>query len=121
MTGQARTLNGGLTINPVTIPAKTVAIAPQPEFIRLPPCGFRCPISGMSRGGLNELILPTPRNGYKPPVRSFCLRQRGAKTGIRLIDYQSLAAYIRAHVDTQTPDQGNCGTAETAHQTEATA
>jgi len=46
---------------------------------------------------LNELILPTPRNDFKPPVRSFCLRQRGARTGIRLIDYLSLRTYILAH------------------------
>ena len=42
------------------------------------------------------LILPCPQNCNKPPVRSFVLRQRGAKTGIRLIDWQSLRAYIRA-------------------------
>jgi hypothetical protein len=51
----------------------------------------------MSRSALNELILATERNDFKPPVRSFCLRQRGAKTGIRLVDYASLRDYIRAH------------------------
>jgi hypothetical protein len=34
-------------------------------------------------------------------VRSFVLRQRGAKTGIRLIDWQSLRAYIRQHEEGQ--------------------
>jgi hypothetical protein len=56
-----------------------------------------CPITGMSRSAINELILPTPRNENRPPVRSFCLRQRGAKTGIRLVDFFSLTSYIRAH------------------------
>jgi hypothetical protein len=66
----------------------------------LPPPGQRCAWTGLSRSAINELILPTPRNGYKPPVRSFVLRQRGAKKGIRLVDYQSLASYIRAHPET---------------------
>ena len=56
----------------------------------------------MTRSALNELILPTPRNDCNPPVRSFCLRQRGAKTGIRLIDFKSLVDYIRAHEETPT-------------------
>lgn len=51
----------------------------------------------MARSALNELILPTARNKNKPPVHSFCLRQHGAKTGIRLIDYASLVDYIRKH------------------------
>jgi hypothetical protein len=48
---------------------------------------------------LNELILPTELNGFKPPVRSFCLRKRGAKTGIRLVDYASLKAHIFANAE----------------------
>lgn len=72
-----------------------------PEFLRLPPAGQRCPFCGLSRSALNALILPSPLNGNKPPVKSFCLRQRGAKTGIRLIDYASLAAHIRAHAEFQ--------------------
>jgi hypothetical protein len=67
----------------------------RPEFCRLPPPGQRCPLTGMSRSALNELILPSEKNGFKPPVRSFCLRQKGAAKGIRLVDYQSLAAHIR--------------------------
>jgi len=78
-----------------------VAILPtaRPEFLRLPKPGFLCPYTGLSRSAINELILPTERNGFKPPVRSFCLRQRGAKTGIRLVDYDSMANYIRAHAE----------------------
>jgi hypothetical protein len=54
----------------------------------------------MTRSALNELILPTIRNGNKPSVRSFVLRQKGAKTGIRLLDYGSLRNYILARVAT---------------------
>ena len=67
----------------------------RPEFLRLPPPGAKCPLTGMSRSALNELILPSEKNGFKPPVRSFCLRQKGAAKGIRLVDYSSLANHIR--------------------------
>jgi hypothetical protein len=70
-----------------------------PEFIRLPRPRERCPYCGLTRAALNELVLPTPRNSYKPPVKSFCLRQRGARTGIRLVSYDSLRAYIMKHVE----------------------
>ena len=71
----------------------------EPEFLRLPPPGVRCPFTGLSRSALNELILPTELNDFAPPVRSFCIRKRGARTGIRLIDYASLKAYIRANAE----------------------
>jgi hypothetical protein len=71
----------------------------EPEFLRLPPPGVRCPFTGLSRSALNELILPTEQNGFTPPVRSFCLRKRGAKTGIRLVDYASLKAHIFANAE----------------------
>lgn len=89
-----------LTAEPIAIPKAEPAMAAPPEFIRLPPVGMKCPESFyLSRGSLNEIVLPTPRNGYKPPVKSYVLRQHGAKTGIRLIDRQSLVDYIRAHPD----------------------
>lgn len=74
----------------------------EPEILRLPKPGLLCPLTGLSRSAVNELILPTPRNGHKPPVRSFCLRQRGAKTGIRLVNYASLADFIRQHAEGAT-------------------
>jgi hypothetical protein len=58
----------------------------------------------MSRAALNALILPTPANGNKPPVKSFCIRQRGARTGIRLISYQHLREFILAHAEGTAPD-----------------
>jgi hypothetical protein len=59
--------------------------------------GGRCPYTGFSRAFLNGLILPTAENAYKPRVRSFVFRRKGAKTGVRLIDYESLRVYIYAH------------------------
>jgi len=88
------------TTAPVEIPPRSPSINPaQIEFLRLPPVGQRCPVTGMSRAALNAWILPTDANDHKPPVKSFCIRQRGARTGIRLIDYQSLRGFIRAHAE----------------------
>ena len=93
----------GKTTAPVEIPSyETNHDRYVREFLRLPPVGQRCPVTGMSRAALNGLILPTDANGGKPPVKSFCLRQRGAKTGIRLIDYQSLRQHILAHAEPST-------------------
>lgn len=85
---------GGLILHPPVIaPAQTLPI--RTEFIRLPKTGKACPHTGLSRSTLNSLILPCAANGYKPPVRSYVLRQHGRLKGIRLIDFESLCSYIR--------------------------
>lgn len=66
----------------------------KPEWIRLPAPGHRCPYTGLSRSTLNELTIPGPANGNKPPVKSVVLRKRGAVRGIRLINYDSLMQYL---------------------------
>ena len=71
----------------------------RPEFCRLPRHAQRCPHTGLSRSALNELILPTAANGFRPPVKSFVLRRNGARTGIRIISYASLVSYILDHED----------------------
>jgi hypothetical protein len=86
-----------VTAAQIEIPPRIVAVPIEPETIRLPKPGQLCPYFGLSRSALNQLILPCQLNGFKPPVKSFCLRQRGARTGIRLIDFASLKAYILAH------------------------
>jgi hypothetical protein len=80
--------------------------ATEREFLRLPPNGQKCPVTGLSRSYLNLLILPCGQNEFRPPVRSFVLRKRGAKTGVRLIDYSSLRKYIRAHEETSSLTAG---------------
>ena len=103
MQTSTHTLDTGTTTAPVEIPPyQTNQDRYVREFLRLPPVGQRCPVTGMSRAALNGLILPSEANGGKPPVKSFCLRQRGAKTGIRLIDYQSLRQHILAHAEPST-------------------
>lgn len=82
-----------ITTAPVAAPA-SVAIQPiKPEFIRLPKNGL-CPWTGLSRAKMNELILPTRINSFRPPVRSVSLRRRGSKKGARLIVLQSLLDYL---------------------------
>lgn len=91
------------TTAPVEIPPRSTSINPaQIEFLRLPPVGQRCPVTGMSRAALNGLILPSAANDHKPPVKSFCIRQRGARTGIRIISYESLRNFILAHAEQST-------------------
>ncbi len=68
--------------------------ASYPKFIRLPRTGTREPFTGLSRSTLNRLILPIAGNGYKPPVKSICLRKQGATRGTRLILLDSLLAYL---------------------------
>ena len=75
-----------------------------PEFIRLPKPGSREPFTGLSRSKLNQLILPSAENGFKPPVRSVVLRKRGAIRGVRLIFLDSLIGYIREEAKASIAD-----------------
>ena len=82
----------GFTVAPLSAADETHV---RPEFIRLPRVGRRCPYTGLSRSGLNNLILPSKLNGHRPQVRSVCLRPRGGVRGTRLICYDSLIEYLR--------------------------
>ena len=81
---------------------KTVAVPAtphcRPEFIRLPIKGL-CPITGLSRSKIYELILPSEANNYKPPVTSVSLRKPGQIKGTRLVVLQSLLDYLRHEVE----------------------
>ena len=68
--------------------------AHRPEFIRLPKSGTLCPWSSLARGKLNQLILPSALNGFKPPVQSFALRNRGQVRATRLIVLESLLSFL---------------------------
>ena len=94
-TTQNKNAGGEFTTAPVTA-GSTVH---RPEFVRLPPSGRRCPITGLTRSGINELVLPCESNGFKAPVKSVSLRKRGAAKGVRLVCYDSLIAYLNAHID----------------------
>ena len=68
----------------------------KPEFSRLPPSGTRCPHTGLSRSKLNQLVLPCKENGFKPPVESKVLRNKGTIRGTRLIVFNSLINYLHS-------------------------
>jgi hypothetical protein len=88
------------SVGPVEIPPCETMIQPDGrEFLRLPRVGQRCPVTGLSRATLNAWILPSAANGFKPPVKSFVIRQPGSKTGVRIISYPHLRAFILAHAD----------------------
>lgn len=99
--------NAPLTVAPIAALGQTADFANlgrigaqmRPEFLRLPKPGTLCPLTGLGRSYLNSLILPTDANGHRPPVASVCLRQRGAKRGVRLISWDSLSAYLFAHLE----------------------
>jgi hypothetical protein len=74
-------------------PARGI-IQRDPEFLRLPKTGTLCPFTGLTRSKMNELVLPCPQNNHKPPVRSVCLRQKGAAKGVRLVVFKSLMEYL---------------------------
>jgi hypothetical protein len=95
-----------LTAAPLEIPARVVSKPIEPETIRLPKNGERDPHFGLSRSALNSLVLPTPGNKHCPPVKSFVLRQRGSRTGIRLVSFSSLRNWIYQHAEVGTDTEG---------------
>jgi len=92
------------TIVPIQIPAGSCI---KPEFIRLPKPGKQCPYTGLTRGFLNNLVLPCAINGHQPPVKSVSLRMKGCKTGVRLIYYDSLMEYLYRRFEEQNKDTEN--------------
>lgn len=92
------TLGKSPTDELVAMPGQALANM-RPEFLRLPKPGLLCPMTGLTRSYLNSLILPADANGHRPPVQSVCLRQRGAKKGVRLVAFDSLIGHLRAHLE----------------------
>jgi hypothetical protein len=72
----------------IEIPALT------PVCLRLPGWGERDPYFGLTRTALDQLTRPQPFNNFRPPVKSKILKMAGSKSGIKLIDYASLKAYV---------------------------
>lgn len=71
----------------------------MPVWIGLPKSGTVCRYTGLSRSGLNALIL-----GKNPPVKSVSLKQRYAVRGRRLIHLQSLLDYIEGMATAQAAE-----------------
>jgi len=64
------------------------------RWTRLPPPGKRCEWSGLSRTGLNALILPSKDNSFRPPVKSISSRKPGQRKATRQINLGSLLSYL---------------------------
>ena len=88
----------GNTTTPVAAPASATSTTSEREFLRLPKSG-QCPITGLTRSKLYDLISPNEDNGFKPPVKSVSLRKPGQIKGTRLIVRQSLLDYLYREVD----------------------
>ena len=88
----------GNTTAPVAAPASATSTTSEREFLRLPKSG-QCPITGLTRSKLYDLISPSEDNGFKPPVKSVSLRKWGQTKGTRLIVLQSLLDYLRGEVE----------------------
>ena len=75
---------------------RTAKRTKTPRYIRLPKSGDLCPFTQLTRGKLNELILPT-KERPNPPVKSIVLPNlAGNKKGCRLILLDSLMVYLRS-------------------------
>ena len=98
-------MNASTTAAPVQADNQHSTITP--EFIRLPKPGTLCRWTGLSRSKLNELILPSPVNSFKPPVRSLSLRNRGQMKAVRLIVLESLLGYLRSLLEQQSMGDGD--------------
>ena len=89
-------VQGGFTMHhpdhAAGVPAKSGANnreASRPEWVRIPKPRTTCPYSGLSRAHVHRLVK-------EGEVESMSLRKRGARTGVRLVSYDSLMAYIRS-------------------------
>ncbi|ACB75223.1 hypothetical protein [Opitutus terrae] len=71
----------------LTLPSTETA-SHRVEFFRLPAPGKRDPHFGLSRGWYYKAAAAGE-------IKTVALRQRGALRGVRLVAYDSVAAYIR--------------------------
>lgn len=86
----------------------TKAAAVTPQYFRLPKPGTVDPFFGGNRSFWNELVLPTPRNGFNPPVESITFKQPGATRGARFIVYASANAYFDEQRKKTAVKEGVC-------------
>ncbi len=85
------------TFEPTSPAPRLIAGRPvfdQTTWLRLPRPGTRCPISGLSRSTLSELVRPCARNDFAPPVAARLLKRRDARRGVLLVSRESLLGYL---------------------------
>jgi hypothetical protein len=79
----------GYTDQPLIVPAVVNGTIITPEFVRLPKARSRCPITGLSRTSLVELV-------DCGAVKAVKLRKKGSLRGITLLHRESLLGYLHA-------------------------
>jgi hypothetical protein len=78
------------TVKPLDTPrVRDSATVTKPEFIRYPKLGDRCPLTGLSRTTLAELV-------ESGEVRAAKIRKKGSLRAITLIHRESLLSYLRS-------------------------
>jgi hypothetical protein len=75
-----------------------------PQWARLPLPGHRCTYTDLTRTALENLCCPRRANNYRPPVRAYCNRARGAVRGVWYVHLPSLLAYIDDQADRQSQE-----------------
>ena len=78
---------GNYTAQLPVVPAVEKGTITQPEFVRLPKAGSRCPLTGLSRTSLVELV-------EEGAIKAVKLRKRGSVRGITLLVRESLLGYL---------------------------
>ncbi len=81
-----------------------------PVWARVPRAGERDPICGFGKTKICELILPSPANGFRPPVKSISVKRRGATRGVRLWHVPSMLEFLAnllAEQGTNAPSKQN--------------
>lgn len=76
-------------------------------YVRLPKPKGKCPITGLSRTGLNDLI-----ESSQGKIRFINLRKKYAQRGVKLINKQSLLEYLQSVETVITSPHDQFDTAE---------
>lgn len=66
----------------------------RPAYVRIPRVGEVCPVSGLRKDCMQNLVVPNQSNGFKPPVKSFVMRNPSGKVTLRLVHVESLLAWM---------------------------
>src|SRR5262245_29317821 len=88
--------SGGYTAQPFFVPAvRTGATVTEPEFIRYPKPKDRCPLTGLSRTTLAELV-------DSGTVKAAKIRKKGSQRAITLVHRESLLQYLRSQIPVES-------------------
>jgi len=72
------------------------------EYIRLPKPGERCPLTGLSRTSLVEVIDERDPESGEPFVLQYTKKRHGKQRGIRMINRASLLAHLEKRAKAQS-------------------